>query len=155
MKQEKSLKLSKDYVYVENYNDFQLVKSRIIELNKIWRNRYPEKERYWSQEEKQAHFIGGTIIDDRVRDRYIGIFLYNRWGDKMTVGVTYLGWTIPGFSCYTLDSINNRKRLGKLDLKKERTFVFNIPEWTDFCVRDFISQESACSLIEEWLDTGE
>ena len=57
-------------IYLEKYQDFPSVEARILELNKIWRERYPERERYWTKEEKEANSLEGLIRDD-LRDIYI------------------------------------------------------------------------------------
>ncbi len=141
------------YAYVENLDDFQSVKSRIIEINKFWRNKHPETERYASEEKKEA-FRSGKIFDEDYKDIYIFVFINNRWGDSMMVGLTYLGWLIPGCSSFTSEYLKNKLAHAK-SFEESRTFVFSIPDWTEFLERKFISEESACSLIEEWLDTGE
>jgi hypothetical protein len=158
LKKAKSIYLSQDdvdvYVYVEEYQNFQTLEARIVELNQIWRQRYPEKEKYWTQEEKEAYYQD-SIVYDRVRDIYLAVLLYNRWGDHMVVGVSDSGWTIPGSSRYTIEYKNNQIKLGKYDITKEKQFLFYLPEYTEFSSSDFISKETACSLLKEWLDTGE
>ncbi|MGL5873451.1 MAG: hypothetical protein ACRC2R_13975 [Xenococcaceae cyanobacterium] len=73
----------------------------------------------------------------------------------MVVGVSDSGWTIPGSSRYTIEYRNNQIKLGKYDITKEKKFLFYLPEYTEFSSSDFISKETACSLLKEWLDTGE
>jgi hypothetical protein len=64
-------------VIVEKYEDFQLVKQRIIELSEQWRNRLPQLiER-------------GLCLDDS-KDLSITIILHNRWNDSLQVGVSKL-----------------------------------------------------------------
>lgn len=140
-------------VYLEKYQDFTTVEARILELNQIWRERHPERERYWTKEEKEA-YLRGEIFDE-YRDIYLPIILYNRWGDYMIVIVTYAGWFMSAASFYTLEYIDNSKRFGEFDPIKEKTFLFYLPQWTEFSERDCISKKVACSLIKEWLDTGE
>ena len=57
------------YAHVENLNDFQSVKSRIIEINKFWRNKHPETERYASEEKKEAYRTG-TKVETSVERAY-------------------------------------------------------------------------------------
>jgi len=129
----------KEYdVYVENFQNFKSVVNRIIELNEIWHK--SELKKCWAEE------IGENII--------ISVMLYNCQKDNMTIGISEAGWIMPGFSYYTQEYENNLIRLGKPDIKKERSFVLYSPQYTEFSESDFIPQEAACSLIKEWLDTG-
>lgn len=140
-------------VYIEEYNDFSSVKARIIELNQIWRQRHPEKERYWTKQEKEKYSTKGIINSD-FKDKYLSVMLYNRWQDLMVIGISYLGWIMPGFSNYTMECINKKIKQKKLNLK-EKSLVFYTPEWTEFSESDFISENAACYLIKQWLDTGQ
>ncbi len=150
---DKNLKYVKDYdVYVEKYQDFISVKNRIIKLGNIWKQYHPEIEIPWTEEEKKACYSGKK---ETSRNIYISVVLYNQWGDNINVGISHAGWVIPEVSCYTLEYENNIIKLGNIDFSNQRIFVIFTPQVTEFFECDFISEKSACSLIKEWLETGE
>lgn len=141
-------------VYLEEYNNFESAKARIVELNQIWRKANPEKERFWTEEERKLCFVQ-EIIDSNVNDECLSVILYNRWNDHIVVGISCLGWIIPGFTRYTQEYIDNYNRKQNIFFEKDKTFVFYMPERTEFLYDEFVSEKTARSLIKEWLDTGQ
>ncbi len=146
------LKTVEDYdVYVEEYQDFILVRNRIIELGIIWKELHSEVETSWTEEDRKACYAGNK---ESGRSLYISVLLYNCWGDHIIVGISHAGWVIPAVSCYTLEYENNLIELGDIDFSRQRIFVIFTPQVTEFFECEFISQEVACLLIKEWLDNG-
>ena len=78
------------YIYVKEMHDLDSIKQQIIKSTKAWHIKYPERERYWSDEEWKENMRYG--IKDEDRDSYPGLVIRNRWGKSKYVGFCYKGW---------------------------------------------------------------
>jgi hypothetical protein len=137
-----------DYdVYVEEYDNFQSLEARIADLYDIWLNFCNKQERSLNTTEGINSYEGIVCIS---------VMLYNRWGNFMAVGVSEAGWIVPYYYRFTTDYENNLRKRGKVNFEeKEKFFILYIPQNSESTEYECISRETAHSLIEEWLDTGD
>jgi len=116
---------------LERYDTFSEVEQRILEI----------------AEEHIAQQYNSQCIDEDLSNKTV--FLRNRWGGKMQVGVSKDGWLLivenPGESSQVSYSENSTDEL----------VVFLLPEWTEFYSCNLISRKNAKKNIENWLEMGQ
>ena len=159
-------------IYVEKYYDydFDLVKARILELNRRWEH---EKESYIARnnihfnslelkESEQANTssgLSGLQEEEQTEVGNIIILLYNQWGDRMDLGYYQkVGWLIFDHFHLTLEY---QQKISKFPenffdraFLQQKTFSFESPNPTWRYEYEFTSEEYGDALIKEWLDTG-
>lgn len=124
---------SDDEIVTEEYEDFQSVVQRIVELAKQWENRVPQ-------------LIQQKLLSEDDKNVCITVIIRNCWDDWIQVGVSNYGWMLsqypPEDAFIFIEEI-------------EETVVFLIPEWTGVRLRQLRTESSAKRILKEWLDTNQ
>jgi hypothetical protein len=154
---------NEDYdVYVEDYHNISSVISRISEIGKEFDTKYhSDYQEYWSDmrvNNGNEQEIGAAPVmlydqwgnDLIVNEQEIGaasVMLYNQWGNNLIVAVLFDKWMIPG---HTYESYENYR----YRISNEKSIILQLPDYSMFSEKQFMSNKIAVLMIKEWLDTN-
>ena len=120
--------------YIEEYDDFNSLESRISKLSREW--------------------IQGKIYQ-KMKYYNLMITLKNQWEDSILIGIYNYGeWYIPGMSNYSLESIDKKKNAKNNTISNTQLISFYMPTETTCFWRELISRQAAAKIVKEWLNTG-
>jgi hypothetical protein len=152
-----------DYdVYAEDYDNINSVISRISEIGKEYDTKYHSGDRdYWSdmrvnngneQEIDAAPVMlydqwGNELIVNEQEISAASVMLYNQWGNDLIVAVLFDKWMIPQ---HTYESYENYKHRNN-----PKSVILQLPEYSMFSEKQFVSNKTASLMIKEWLDTND
>lgn len=121
------------YSYIETYENIELVKHRILELNDEW--------------------IYGDIYKQNQKKLVLG--LINQWNDHIDIVLCNNNeWYISDISDYTLECAI-KKKYQQEDLQNLKVFEFFFPYHMECLSTDVVSDKIGWQVIKEWLDTGQ
>lgn len=148
--------MQKEYVYVENHQDITSLKQRIKQLTQKYLKRFPKKERYWTEAEREKNSSNGLVEDEKL-DRYPAFLIYNKKKKKRLIGFCYRGWFFfTKFRTYLAKSLVNiygkENYSDYLQAIPRKRFIFYTPEWSEMDELDLISEELLDLHLREFLD---
>lgn len=148
--------MQKEYVYVENHQDITSLKQRIKQLTQKYLKRFPKKERYWTEAEREKNSSNGLVKDEKL-DRYPAFLIYNSLEEWSLIGVCYKGWKFSsGFRGFLVKYLKERYREDRyfdyLQAIPRKRFIFYTPEWSEMDELDLISEELLDLHLREFLD---